>query len=131
MICADHASDQHRSRPLRKVSSSSSMVLLVILIAGIQGCTADDNATALPAAAAATGAGPVEPSEQDLTLLREEVRMQTTHLREIADDLEWRSRSGQQFDRAILLRIEEHVQRASARVERIEMLLGRFEKAQR
>jgi hypothetical protein len=104
---------------------------MLILMAGIQGCTAGDNATGLPPAAASPGAGPVAPSEQDLTLLREEVRMQTTHLREIADDLEWRSRSGQQFDRAILLRIEEHVHRASVRVGRIEMLLGRFEKAQR
>jgi len=131
MICAEHAADQHRSRPLHEVSSSSSLALLLILMAVIQGCTADDNAIGFPPAAASTGAGPVEPSEQDLTLLREEVRMQTTHLREIADDLEWRSRSGQQFDRAILLRIEEHVHRASVRVERIEMLLGRFEKAQR
>ena len=106
-------------------------------MAVIQGCTADDNAIGLPPASASTGAGPVEPSEQDLTLLREEVRMQTTHLREIAEGTELRSesllraRSGQQFDRAILLRIEEHVHRASVRVERIEMLLGRFEKAQR
>ncbi len=130
MICADRAPDQNRSHRRREVTPRS-LLVGVILMSVLHGCTANDSATGLSTAGTPAGSGPVEPTDQDLTLLREEVRMQTTHLREIADDLEWRSRSGQQFDRAILLRIEDHVHSATKRVERIEMLLGRFEKAQR
>lgn len=130
MIRVNPASDQELSRPRCEATPRFSLAM-VILVVMLQGCTANDPATDLSPTVTTTGSGPAEPTEQDLKLLREEVRMQTTHLREIADDLEWRSRSGQQFDRAILLRIEDHVHRATERVERIEILLGRFEKAQR
>ena len=68
-----------------------------------------------------------ELTDQDIEMLRWEVRLQTEHLKVIADDLEAQANSGRRIDREVLLRIENQVSRAQSRVERIEALLDLIE----
>lgn len=51
------------------------------------------------------------------------MKLHTIQLRAIADDLERRVATSETVDREILLRIEEQIERASRRFERIESLL--------
>ncbi|MEC9476011.1 MAG: hypothetical protein VX764_03120 [Planctomycetota bacterium] len=70
-------------------------------------------------------------TDQEIEMLRLEVRQQTDHLKKITMALQVRSESGRQIDREVLLRIENQVSRAQSRVQRIEAILDRIESNQR
>ena len=70
-------------------------------------------------------------SEAGLVLLRDQVRLQTQQLRQIADDLERRLRVNHRMDGTLLLKIEQQISRSTASCERIEALLDRAESAPR
>ncbi len=98
-------------------------LLLMLLVPLCCGCTAESS----PVDAVSDHSGRSPAAEvldrAQLQQLHEEVKLHTIQLRAIADDLERRVATSETVDREILLRIEEQIERASRRFERIESLL--------
>lgn len=109
-----------RSSTTIRLTTSLVLMLLVPLCCG---CTAESSPLDAASDRSDRSAAAVVLDRTELEQLHEEVKLHTIQLRAIADDLERRVANSQTVDREILLRIEEQVDRASRRFERIESLL--------
>ena len=114
-----------RSTESRGLASQAAVLLLIS--ATIVGCTRHDDSTQGPVRQVEA----VQFTEADIDVLRREVRKQTEHLKQIADDLELHAESGRAIDRELLLKIENQIDSARTRVQRIEAILQRVESGSR
>lgn len=114
-----------RSTESRGIASRAAV--LVLISTTFVGCTRHDDSIQGPVRQVEA----VQFTEADIDVLRQEVRKQTEHLKQIADDLELHAESGGAIDRELLLKIENQIDSARSRVQRIEAILQRVESGSR